>query len=135
MDNRISIKTDASYKHGDGTGIGYKAEYANQVITGKGFSDNVISSTQAEMMATAWSIHNFSEKVNIDFSDYTLVALTDCENTINKYENGYNSKEIRILNHYSNLYEAMFMFWIPRDCNQKADAMAKTMLEKEINND
>lgn len=135
MENRISIKTDASYKQDGGMGIGYKAKYNGQVITGRGYSEKSSSSTHAEMLATAWSIHNFSEKTNVNFSDYTLVVLTDCENTIKKFENGYDSREIRVLNHYSNLYNGMFMFWIPRSSNQRADSIAKCMLEKGNNND
>jgi hypothetical protein len=135
MENRISIKTDASYKQGGGVGIGYKAEYNNQVLTGRAYSEKASSSTEGEMLATAWSIHNFSERININPSDYTIVVLTDCENTIEKFESGYDSREMRILNHYSDLYNGMFMFWIPRTCNEQADAIAKNMLDKGNNND
>lgn len=130
MNNRISLKTDASYSPEGEIGIGYTAKFDGETFTGSGYSARKCSSTEAEMMATAWSVHNLSERIDADLSDYVLVVQTDCQHTVNKFDGGFENREMRVINHYADVYDKMMMFWIPRECNEQADSIAKTMLDK-----
>lgn len=128
--SRIRIKTDASYRSDDGIGMGYVANYDGDTITGRGYIDKKCASHKAEMISTAWSVHNFSERQNLSLSNHELVIKTDSECTVNKFDEGHDSTEIKILDYYSNVYDKMLMFWIPRENNTHADAIAREMLRK-----
>lgn len=130
MNNRIEIKMDASHSPGEGVGMGYVSKVNNEEYTGRGYIDESCTSTEAEMLSTAWSIHHLTQRIDIDPSDYLLAVKTDCESTVNKFDDGYECKQMRFIRHYENLYDKMLMFWIPRETNEEADALAKLMLRK-----
>lgn len=130
MDKRIKLKTDASNEKGVGVGIGYVANVDGNTIKNGQFIENDVTSTEAEMLSTAWSIKNLSEYIDIDPRDYTLVVKTDCENTVNKYESNYVSRYMRFIRYYSRKYKEMLMFWISRSSNQEADKIAKVHLRR-----
>lgn len=127
---------DASHSQEDGVGMGYVSEINGEEYKGRGYINEKCTSTEAEMLSTAWSIHHLTQKVDIDPSEHYLVVKTDCESTVNKFDNGYRSKHMRFIRHYAKLYDKMLMFWIPRETNQEADQLAKLMLRKgSLNND
>lgn len=130
MNQRVRIKTDASYDKNVGIGMGYVCEINGKKFNGRGYVNKKCTSTKAEMLSTAWSIHHATKRIDIDPSEYSLVVGTDCESTVNKYDDGYECKNMRFINHYSDVYDKMMMFWIPRETNQKADQIAKLMLRK-----
>lgn len=130
--NRITIKTDASCRCEGGVGMGYVAQVDNKTVKGSGFIDKKCTSTQAEMLATAWSVHNLTERIQKDPHEETIVIQTDCENTVNKFDNGYNENGMRFIKHYRDKYDKMIMFWIPREDNLTADSIAKSMLQRGI---
>lgn len=131
---RVEVKTDASKKKSV-VGMGYVSKIDNEFYTGGSFISGKYTSTEAEMLSTAWAIYNLTNKIDIDPSKHTLVAQTDCENTVNKFERDYESKEMRFIKYYEKLYDEMLMFWIPRQTNQKADSISKTMLRKGEENE
>lgn len=130
MDQRVKVKSDASYNEDVGIGMGYVCETDEHKFNGRGYIDKKCSSTEAEMLSTAWSIHDATKKIDINPSEYCLVVETDCKPTVNKYDNGYESDSMRFIDYYSKAYDKMMMFWIPRETNQKADKIAKLMLRK-----
>lgn len=134
MDNRISIKMDASHSYDEGVGMGYVSKVDDEEYRGRGFIEERCTSTEAEMLATAWSIHHLTQRVDVDPSEYMLVVKTDCENTVNKFDNGYTSKRMRFIEYYEEMYDKMLMFWIPRETNTEADALAKSMLGRKKDN-
>jgi len=133
--DRITIKTDASYRRQGGIGMGYVAQVDGKTLKGSGFIDRKCTSTEAEMLATAWSVHNLTERISKNPREETLVIQTDCQNTVTKFDSDYLSKEMKFIKHYKRIYDRMMMFWIPREDNVTADSIAKSMLRRGIEND
>jgi len=130
MQNRLVIKTDASHNRKVGVGMGYIGFLNGKEYRGRGFLDEDCTSTKAEMISTAWSIHNLTEKIDIIPQNHIIVVKTDCQSTVNKFDDGYDCQEIKFIEYYKKVYDKMLMFWIPRESNRVADSIAKTMLER-----
>jgi len=133
---RVRIATDASYRADDGIGMGYVANISHsfrnrEEITGQKFVGEKCSSTQAEMKAAAWAVGDVAGKINKNKEEYELVLKTDCQDIVEKYQNGDCKKEpMQELQDYSDQFGHALFLWIPRENNQKADAIAREMLRK-----
>ena len=133
---QIRIKTDASHRPGSGFGIGYVANMfrvnsiKNQITGGKYCTFNC-SSTDAERFAVVWSLNDVISRLDIHKREYEIILNTDCENVIRKFnDESCEDEGMKILRHYKRLFKSFQIHWIPRAENRKADAIARSNLDK-----
>lgn len=135
MTKEISLKTDASFKHGVGCGISYnaKVEWGERMIHYKNskFTHSVQDSTHGELVAAVYGIIKTFEQIETP-SEYKMNLGTDCEFVVDSLTKRYpdQPKLVKIALNILEMFDGWNVRWIPRVKNNEADVLARSQLMK-----
>jgi ribonuclease HI len=137
--NQVVVKTDASTRDGQGSGLAFVASINDgcgieETHTGKTYVSRKLTTTEAETLATLFAFKEIHEifKYREDYiKDYAVVIESDCEHTVRRVKETHYDREIdKFIKHYKRLFGNVRARWIPRTDNGHADAMARETLRK-----
>lgn len=135
------VKTDASTRNGDGSGLAYLLVVTdnngiNQEYRNKKYVERKLTTTEAETLATLYALRDMQTlfKDRDDYiKNYAIVIESDCEHTVRRVNGDASGDEKidRFINYYKNLFGNVRARWIPRADNVQADSMAKTIFQRK----
>jgi hypothetical protein len=135
----IVVKTDASTRVGDGSGLAYVASVYKESkepthLSDSRFIEKDMSTTNSETLAVLYALHEIYNQLHRP-ETYNIVIESDCDPTVQRIrQEGVNEIE-KPIDHYKKLFNGFDIRWIPRASNQQADDMAWIEFQRGINND
>jgi hypothetical protein len=139
LQKEIIVKTDASTRVGEGSGLAYvasvyKGKDEPTHLSDSRFIQKDISTTNSETLAVLYALHEIYNQL-YEAENYKVVIESDCDPTVQRVSKESANEIEKSIDHYKKLFSGFDIRWIPRASNQNADDMAWVEFQKGIDND
>ena len=132
MNNRITVRTDASKKSDWGVGIGFDAtlyhERETERMKGSKYIKQSIKTSEAEFQAVAYAVEMIYNELDGNVSEYDIVVESDHSGTPKRIKEDMNEDHDRLFWSFIEEFASFDARWISREINEVADSLAKSAL-------
>lgn len=137
MQPKMIVKTDASIHPSKGVGLGYVATIYDEhgkyeKSKGSRYIPTNLKTTDAETYATAFGIKEVFDFFEEERDKYELVVETDCEFAVREVGDEIDEDDEleRTMRYLCEYFKNAQIRWVSREENRKADAIAKSALDR-----